>query len=259
MLGAIAGDIIGSRFKFKNCTSKDFELFADDSVFTDNTVCTVSILDTLFNKKDETKNLLDWCRRYPDLNYDRNFKKWINSQNPLPYQSVGNGEAARVSAVGWFANTIREYRELCDRVTKITHYHSAERTGAQAVAYAIYTTKLGILDFQWIRERIECVCRYDLAKSVDQLREEHKFNETYHGTIVPQALICCLNATDFEDAIRNAISIGGDSSAIAAITGSIAEAKWGVPNSIRDEVWSRLPEDIKEVLSLVYLPEKWTR
>lgn len=256
MFGAIAGDIIGSRFEFSNCKSKIFDLFNEDSTFTDDTVCTIAILDAIFNKKDPAKTLAKWCRNYPKLSYGDSFRKWIDSDELLPYNSFGNGAAMRVSSVGWLANSTQECKDLCDEVTKITHNHKEGMIGAQAVVNSIYMTRLNVYDFKSIRERIQLGFGYDLSKTVDQIREDYRFDESCQGT-VPQALTCCFEATSFEDAIRNAVSIGGDSDTIAAITGSVAEARWGVPNTIRSEIWSRLPQDMKEIIGLVYSTKDW--
>lgn len=251
MFGAIIGDIVGSIYEFNNCKSKDFPLFTDSSFFTDDTVCTIAIADALINNIDPSQCLLNWCRSFPDRGYGGMFSQWIQSSEPKPYNSFGNGSAMRISPIARAAKNETHLFELSDKFTAITHDHEEGIKGARATALAIYLTHKKVHSFE-IKREIEKTFLYDLSQSVDDIRTDYSFDETCQRT-VPQAIRCYLEAANFEDAIRNAISIGGDSDTIAAITGSIAEARWNIPDQIAAEAWRRLPFEMQNVVSNYYI------
>lgn len=224
MLGAVIGDIAGSRFEFDNYRHTDFDIFSPDSDFTDDTICTVAIADwVLQGCNDNLASILQgWCRAYPCPKgaYGGRFSQWIEWKDPEPYNSWGNGSAMRVSAVGWAFATLEETLHFAEQSAIITHNHPEGIKGAQAVAAAIFWARTGIVKAQ-IKENITRQFSYDLSQSCDQIRPHYHFNESCQET-VPQAITAFLESDDFEHAIRLAVSLGGDSDTLAAITGSIA-------------------------------------
>jgi len=252
MLGAIAGDIVGSAYEFKNIKRKDFEpLFHPTARFTDDTVCTIAIADTLLSGKDPAKTLQEWCQRYESNGrWGRRFAVWITSDNPQPYGSLGNGAAMRVGPAGLLAISIEEAIANATRVTQITHDHPEGIKAGQAVSVAVFMAREGF-SAEHIRNELSKMFGYVLTETVDSIRPSYTFTEASQDS-VPQAIVCALEATSFEDALRNAVSIGGDSDTIAAIAGSIAEARFGVPEPIALKTWSYLPQDMQEVLRRLY-------
>lgn len=252
MLGAIAGDIIGSVYEFNNYRAKDFQpLFHPQAHFTDDTVCTVAIADTLLHERDPTQTLQDWCRRYwHNGGWGQKFIRWIATETPAPYGSYGNGAAMRVSAAGFLADSLEAALDAAFRVTAITHNHPEGLKAAQATTAAIWWARQG-WGAEAIRQAITDRFGYDLTATVDKIRPTYRHSEASQDS-VPQAIICALEASDFEDAVRNAVSIGGDSDTIAAIAGSIAEARFGIPEEIARQAWSCLPNDMRLVLTAVY-------
>ena len=237
MLGAIIGDIVGSVYEFNNYRAKDFTpFFHPKAFFTDDTVCTIAVADALVNGKDPATTLREWGRRYWDNGgWGQRFALWIATDGMGPYNSLGNGAAMRVSAAGLLATSIEEAIALSDRVTEVTHNHpEGMRGGAEEIRQAI------VQRFQ-----------YDLTPSVDEIRPTYRYNERSQDT-VPQALTCALEANDYEDAIRNAISIGGDSDTIAAIAGAVAEALFGISDDVAAEAWRFLPTEMRVVLQDLY-------
>lgn len=239
MLGAIAGDIIGSRFEWHNLKSKSFDLFTAESCFTDDSVLTLALADSLLSGSPFSGKLKEYFGRYPHAGYGGRFSRWANSHEMQPYNSFGNGSAMRVSPVGWYFNDLSTVLSESRHSAAVTHDHPEGIKGAQATAAAIFLARIGenkadIRDF--IVERFGY--RFDFT--LDDIRPTYQFDVTCQGS-VPQALQAFFEADDFEDAIRNAISIGGDSDTIACITGGIAEAFYGeVPAAIRKEVFARL-------------------
>lgn len=231
MIGAIIGDIVGSRFEFNNYRKKDFLFFHPDCRFTDDTVCTMAVADWVVNHGDWGVGarfawvLQDWCRRYPLGDYGGMFRMWIN--NPVPYNSFGNGAAMRISPVGYSFDYDDRMIDAVGMVTSVSHNHPEGLKGAMATATAISMARQGLSKFEICREVVNSF-DYDLNTTCAKIRKTNTFDETCQVT-VPQALVCFLESTSFEDCIRLAISIGGDSDTIAAIAGSIAEAFWGVP------------------------------
>ncbi len=252
MLGGIAGDIIGSAYEKKNYRAKDFEpLFHPRARFTDDTVCIVAVADALINSIPPAQALQDWGRRYwENGGWGQRFALWLADDDPKPYGSWGNGGAMRVGPAALLARSHDETLELAHYVTAVTHNHPEGIKGAQATAMAIYLSRLG-KPVETIRNAISTRFEYDLTATVDEIRPEYRHSEAAHKS-VPQALICALEATDFEDAIRNAISIGGDSDTIAAIAGAVAEARFGMPEAIAKKVWEYLNPEMRQRIGLLY-------
>ena len=251
MLGTLIGDLVGSPYEFRNHRSKSFPLFHPRSRFTDDTVCTIGVADALLSGGNPARVLQTWCRRYESNGgWGRRFSQWITDDEPRPYGSLGNGGAMRVSPAGLLAHSVDDALTLARRVTVITHDHPDGLQGALAVAAAIRWAREG-LPGPGIRERIEARFGYDLSASVDAIRPGYPRTEAAGGS-VPQAITCALEATDFEDALRNAVSIGGDSDTISAIAGGIAEARFGIPPDIATTGWGFLPEDMRAVLGRLY-------
>ena len=245
MIGAIIGDIVGSRFEFDNYRKKDFELFTDDCFPTDDSIMTVAVGKAILECEGDYTHLSERAiecmqelgRPYPDCGFGGSFYDWIYSENPKPYNSFGNGAAMRVSGAGFAAITIDEAKELAYKVTAVSHNHPEGIKGAEAVAVAIYLARHGKTKDE-IRAYIEGNY-YKIDFTIDEIRPNYEFNETCQNT-VPQAFAAFFEADGFEDTIRNAISVGGDSDTLAAIAGSIAEAFYGVPLHLRERAESYL-------------------
>ena len=256
MLGSITGDIIGSWYEFRNIKVKDFQpLFHKGAKFTDDTVCTVAIADALVHELDPAATLQRWGREYwSNGGWGQRFNLWLADDNPEPYNSYGNGAAMRVGPAGLLATSRADALGLASRVTIITHNHPEGMKAAQATASAIWLARQGVVPEQ-IRKELTERFGYRLDVTVDEIRPGYKFTEASQDS-VPQALVCALEATGFEDAIRNAVSIGGDSDTIAAIAGSVAEARFGIPQEIAAKTWSYLPRDMRVVLTALYAKVK---
>lgn len=248
MLGAIIGDIVGSRFEFDNTNKKNFKLFTRDCSFTDDTICTVAVADAILNNKDYGKTLHDWCKKYPYPmgGYGGRFGAWVRSDNPKPYNSFGNGSAMRVSPVGWLFDDVHDVFSEATKSAACTHDHSEGIKGVQAIAMGVLSLRHG-MDKKTLADLVTLTFGYDLSRSVDEIRMDNSFDETCQVT-VPQAYICFLQSTSFEDAIRNAISIGGDSDTIGAMTGALAEACYGIPEDIKRTAMSYLDKRMSEVV-----------
>ena len=255
MLGAIIGDIVGSVYEWKNVRRKDFgPLFHPDAFYTDDTVCTVAVADALVNDLHPGRALKDWGRRYwENGGWGGMFSRWLISDSLEPYNSYGNGAAMRVSPAGLLAASEEDAIRLSAHVTKVTHNHPEGLKGAAATALAIFMARQGS-DSSEIRLAISQQFGYHMDRTPDDIRPTYRFNETCQET-VPQALVCALKASDFEDAIRNAISIGGDSDTVAAIAGGVAEALYGIPEDVLVKGWSFLPPDMQDVLEALYREE----
>ena len=247
MIGAIAGDIIGSIYEHRPIKVKDFPLFDQNCRFTDDTVLTVAIANAILNGQYYKEALLDFGRRYPRAGYGRSFFYWLRAENTQPYKSWGNGSAMRVSPVG-FAFSSEEDVLMHSRMTaEVTHNHPEGIKGAQAIALAIFKSREG-LGKEQIRAYITDKFGYDLDRTVDEIRPGYSFDISCQGT-VPEAIIAFLDSVSYEDAIRNAVSLGGDSDTLACITGGIAEAFYGdVPDDIRGQAVDRLPSEFCEVV-----------
>lgn len=278
MMGAIVGDIVGSIYEWNNIKTKDFPLFQDKCFFTDDTVMTCAVAEAIMNgggRDDFIDAMKKYGRMYPEAGYGGRFMTWLFSDDRNPYNSFGNGSAMRVSPCAWAMDcgfSIRtglwpsNGRAKVSLSAEVTHNHPEGIKGALATADAIFICRYYSGD-RWgdcktrskdnlqkckmyIKEHIENEYGYNLSQTLDEIRPGYRFNETCQGT-VPQAVTAFLESTDFEDAVRNAISLGGDSDTLAAITGSIAEAAYGIPGWIRDKADSYLDEPLKNVL------ERW--
>ncbi len=252
MLGAIIGDVVGSVYEWNNVRRKDFgPLFHPKSFITDDTICTLAVADALVNERHAGEALKDWGLRYWDNGgWGGMFSRWLQSPGLEPYNSYGNGAAMRVSPAGLLASSLDEVSVLSRQVTEVTHNHPEGLKGAEATALAIFLALQRVTP-QNIKVAITERFGYDLERTPDDIRPTYRFNETCQET-VPQALVCALTATDFEDAMRNAISIGGDSDTVAAIAGGVAEALFGIPDEIADQGWSYLTPDMRETLTRLY-------
>jgi ADP-ribosylglycohydrolase len=252
MLGSIIGDIVGSRFEFHNHRSTDFALFHEECDFTDDTVCTIAVMDWLVNgaaANTFAPTLQRWCARYRGRGYGGMFRHWIDV--PVPYNSFGNGSAMRVSPVGLWAASRNEALALAKQTAEVSHNHPEGIKGAQAAALAVWMARTGA-DKNAIRHAITQDFGYNLSFTCDEIRPTYRFNETCQDT-VPQALVAFLESSDFESAIRLAISIGGDSDTLACITGGIAEAFYKtIPDSIQQAAWKFLPNEMLQVVDAFY-------
>lgn len=252
MLGAITGDIVGSTFEFSNYRAKDFQpLFQIGSKFTDDTICTIAIADALLNQRPPAEALKDWGRLYwSNGGWGQRFARWLASPDSEPYNSYGNGAAMRVSSCGWLADSFDQALQLALTVTEVTHNHPEGIKGAQATAAAIFMARQHATP-EDIAAEIVARFEYKLDRTIDEIRANNPHSEACQQT-VPEAITCALAATSFEDAIRNAISIGGDSDTIAAIAGSIAEPMFGIPEEIQTQTRSLLPSDIIGIVDQFY-------
>lgn len=248
MLGAIIGDIVGSRFEFNNTDNYNFELFTEESTFTDDTICTIAIADAINNGEHYEDTLLKWCRKYPNPKgaYGSSFARWIASDTPQPYNSFGNGSAMRVSPVSWFFDDLYRVKKEAEETAIVTHNHPEGIKGAVAIAHAIYylrTTKnlSGLENEMQMYYPMFMIGNYYAGV----------FNETCQGT-VPICLKIIISSNSFEDAIRKAISWGGDSDTIGAIVGSMAAAIYEIPKEIVDHVFNLLPIDMLDVIGNFY-------
>lgn len=264
MIGAIVGDIVGSVYEWNNIKTKAFPFFQERCFFTDDTVMTLAVAEGLMNggaRDDFIDAMKKYGRLHPDAGYGGRFGAWLFSDSRKPYRSWGNGSAMRVSPVGFWVEpswdataTACSVHVYATRSAEVTHDHPEGIKGACAVADAImlmrYRRKNGTaLDEgkAHLRQFIETKYGYDLSPTLDEIRPAYRFDESCQGT-VPQAITAFLESADFEDAIRNAVSLGGDSDTLAAITGSVAEAAYGVPQWMKDKVWEYLTAPLRDVL-----------
>jgi len=250
MIGAIAGDIIGSVYEWDRIKTKEFDLFRPDCSFTDDTVLTVALAESILTGADYASLMHAYYHQYPDAGYGGFFHRWASVLGSPPYNSWGNGAAMRISAVGFAFDTLDEVLSRAERYTAITHNHVEGIKGAQATAASIFLARKGATKAE-IRKYITENFGYDLSRTVDEIRPAYHFNESCQGT-VPEAIVSFLDSTDFEDAIRNAISLGGDSDTIACITGGIAQAHYGVPPVIVESAISFLDENLKGITTLFH-------
>ena len=259
MLGAILGDIVGSPFEFdhNNYKHKDFPLLSENSHFTDDTVMTLAVALGLIAGQGDAQKTFAGVRyemrrlgkAYPDAGYGGMFSRWLRAEHPQPYGSFGNGSAMRVSAAGWLFGTLDKTLEMAKVTAEVTHNHPEGIKGAQATAAVIFLARTGHSKLE-IKQYVEQTFGYDLNRTCDEIRPGYRHVETCQQT-VPEAIIAFLESVSFEDALRNAVSLGGDSDTLACITGGIAEAFYGMPQKLRDETLKRLPEDIREAYELL--------
>lgn len=272
MLGAIIGDIVGSRFEWHNHKDKEFELFTEDCRMTDDSIMTIAVAKALMEtekalesvaKGQERNNeyyillekmsiqyMQEFGRRYPDCGFSRAFFQWIISDDPQPYNSYGNGAAMRISPVAYVGRTQMEMQHLSETVTGVSHNHAEGLKGAEATAIAIFMARSGSSKDD-IKNRI-AENYYPLNFTLDEIRDAYRFTTDCQAT-VPQAIIAFLESTSFEDAIRNAVTIGGDSDTLAAIAGALAEAFYGIPEQIKERALSYFDAELLSVY------EDWVR
>ena len=272
MLGAMIGDIAGSKYEFNNTFDYDFEMFGGGCDFTDDTICTVAVADAILNGRSYQESLLDWCRRYPSPKgaYGGRFAGWIHSLDPQPYNSFGNGSAMRVSPVAWLFDDLSQVLEEAEKTALPTHNHPEGIKGAKAVAHAIWhfrksrfseeskdseneeTKGLKNEKAKASKDENETIQGFmSIARSYyedfdTRVYPKGKFDETCMDA-VPLSFYLLSQASSFEDAIRLAISHGGDSDTIGAIVGSIAEARFGIPQEMKEKALSYLPDDMKDI------------
>ena len=246
MLGAIIGDVVGSRFEWHNVKSKEFEFFTEDCFSTDDTNMSLAVALAILNSGGDraslpahaVRSMRTMGRFYPG-GFGRKFREWVRSEDPRPYGSLGNGAGMRVSPCAWAAESLEEALELSDAVTAVTHNHPEGLKGARAITASVFLARKGC-GMDEIREHVEREY-YPLNFTLETICPYYGFDMTCAGS-VPQAIEAFLESDGFEDAVRNAVSIGGDSDTIAAMTGAIAEAYWGIPDDVRTRVTAYLDE-----------------
>jgi ADP-ribosylglycohydrolase len=250
MLGAIAGDVIGSIYEGWNKQIKtvDFPLFSPDCHFTDDTVLTIAVADAILQERDYATFIQDYARRYPNAGYGGFFKRWIYDENKEAYNSFGNGSAMRVSPVGWAFDTREDILREAERSASVTHNHPEGIKGAQAVALAVFLARQG-QDKTTIQQEIIQRFNYDLKRTLDEIRPSYSFDVSCQGS-VPESIIAFLESESVEDAIRKAISLGGDSDTMACISGAIAEAYYrDIPEEILITIERLLPRELLQVVN----------
>lgn len=243
MIGAIAGDIIGSVYEYRRIKTKNFLLFDPRCDFTDDTVLTCAVAFAILKDRSYQESIIEIGRRYPRAGYGGSFRRWLFSDNPQPYYSFGNGAAMRVSPVGFAFTTVDEVLEQAKKTAEISHNHPEGIKGAQATALAVFLARTGHSKEE-IRVQISRRFGYNLQRTVDSIRPTYGFDISCQGT-VPEAIVAFLDSESYEDAVRNAISLGGDSDTLACITGGIAEAFYqDIPDSIRVRIRKCLGRDL---------------
>ncbi len=248
MIGAIAGDIIGSVYEFYNIKTTDFPLFREDCSFTDDTVLTLALADSILHGKSYVSKLKEYYQYYPWVSYGSSFRNWADSRSSEPYNSWGNGSAMRVSPVGFAYNTLDRVLVEAKKSAEVTHNHPEGIKGAQATAAAIFLAR-SEKSKSHIKQYVENTFEYDLSEPLDSIRDYYTYDVSCQGS-VPQAIISFLESDHYEDAVRKAISIGGDSDTIACIAGGIAQAFYdGVPEPIEAKARSLLDERLNAVVA----------
>lgn len=255
MLGAITGDIIGSVYEFRNTHDYDFRLYSDASEPTDDSymtlACAKALMDTMGKDDDAimaaiTHNMQVIGRMYPHAGYGGRFIHWLYNENPQPYNSCGNGSGMRVSSAGWLYDTLEETLHAAMLTAEVTHNHPEGIKGAKAIAACIFMARNGSTK-QQIKDYVTGEFGYDLDRTLDEIRPFYGFYEICQKS-VPEAIIAFMEGNDYEDVIRKAITLGGDSDTIACMAGGIAEAYYGLPDDFRRETMSRLDESMKEIV-----------
>lgn len=257
MIGAILGDIIGSPYEFdRGDKTKDFPFFDKGASYTDDSVMTVAVADAIIHvgadadeetmKEAFVKNMRKWGRKYPRAGYGGMFSRWLISPNPKPYGSFGNGSAMRVSPVGWIYDTLERTEDVAGWSAAVSHNHEEGVKGAMATAGVMYLARNGASKDE-IKRYIVDKYHYDLDRTLDEIRPDYHMDETCQKT-VPEAIIALLEGVDYEDVIRGAISLGGDTDTLGAIAGAMGEAMYGVPDKLASEIDKRLPDDMLAVV-----------
>ena len=258
--GAIIGDVIGSRFEFdRGGKTKDFDLFTSESTFTDDTVMTLAVANALALVSDDSQeqevkaraieSMQWWGRRIPNAGYGARFIHWIWDEHPKPYGSFGNGSAMRTSAVGWLFDDLDRTREVARWIAEVSHNHPEGIKGAECTASVIWMARHNFSKADIMTYVIE-EFGYDLSKTVDELRPLHEHIETCMDSM-PKALVAFFEGVNFEDVIRNAVSLGGDTDTLGAIAGAMAEAMYGIPESIKKVCEEVLPKPITNAIQIV--------
>ncbi len=258
MLGAIIGDIVGSRFEFdRGNKSKIFKLFTNDCYFTDDTVMTVAVAEALLDagrdadektiKENLIKSMKKWGQKYPDAGYGTKFRHWVLADDPEPYGSFGNGSGMRVSPAGWLYDSIERTREVARWTSEVTHNHPEGVKGAESTAAAIFLARKKAPKEE-IKKYIVDEFGYDLSRTLDVIRPDYHHVEDCMHTM-PEAFECFLEAKSYEDCLRNVMYIGGDADTLCAIAGAIAEAYWGIPERIIDKGYEYISEDVAAVVA----------
>ncbi len=257
MFGAIWGDVVGSPYEFdeNNCKAKDFPWLTEKSRFTDDSVMSLAVADALLDAPEDAD---DAClrrrlihsmqtigRRYPDCGYGPRFRLWVHSDDPRPYQSYGNGSAMRVAPVAWLCSDLERVRHVARCTAQVSHDHPEGIRGAEAVAAAVFLARTD-RDKTEIRDYVEREFGYDLHRTCDAIRPGYHMDVSCQGS-VPEAIIAFLESTDFEDAIRTAVSLGGDSDTLGAIAGSIAEGFYGLTEQQKTEILGYLTPDLRKI------------
>lgn len=260
MLGAIIGDIIGSVYEARNIKSKDFELFSSNCRFTDDTVCTVAVADALINGKTAFETLRMWGKKYKDIQnppgffptfFSGGFATWLESDNPVPYQAKTNGCVMRISPVPFLIRDLKTAEKKAIEITNLTHNHPDSINAALAYIRTIHMCQKEAPLFD-IKNALSYYHGYDMNRTVDDIRP--LYNKFYGSCnkSVPEAIICALDATSFEDTVRNAVSLGGDSDTLACMAGAIAEARFGIPDDIKKKARTYLPNEILTIMDKMY-------
>jgi ADP-ribosylglycohydrolase len=257
MIGAILGDMIGSPYEFdRGNKTKDFPLFCRDSAFTDDTVMTIAVAEALLDAQPKAED--DWIRRrliscmkkwgakYPDAGYGTGFMLWLIKEHPKPYNSFGNGSAMRVSAAAWLYNSIDAVRHAARLTAEVTHNHPEGIKGAEATASAIFLARTGHSKAE-IKDYVEREFGYDLSRTLDEIRPKYHFDVSCQGS-VPEAIIAFYESSDYEDAVRKAVSLGGDSDTIACMAGAVAEAYYGMPENLKAKAMRILDPYCREIV-----------
>lgn len=257
MYGAIIGDIVGSRFEFdRGPWTKDFEFITARCSWTDDTVMTVAIAEALMNagiegsveaiRKECIRSMKRWGKKYPDAGYGARFIHWVLSDEPTPYNSLGNGSAMRVSAAGWLYDSLERTREVARATAEVSHNHFEGIKGAECTAAVMFLARTGANKAK-IREYVTKEFAYDISKKVDEMRPLHRHDETCMDAL-QKALISFFESESYEDVIRNAVSLGGDTDTIAAIAGAMAEAFYGIPDAFITDAKKIITSDMQEVV-----------
>lgn len=254
LFGAICGDIVGSPYEFNNIKTKTFPILCNQSKYTDDTILTLAVAEGIVNgykNKDKTyneikKSIKEYVKTYPNATYGYNFLKWVNNDDSEPYNSFGNGSAMRVSSVAWVYNSLKEIQEFAEITAKITHNHPEGIKGAVATASAIFLARQNESK-ENIKQYITENFRYELNNTCDKIRPDHTFNTSCQET-VPESIIAFLEGNSFEDVLRLAVSLGGDSDTIAAIAGSIAEAYYPIDTDFKTQIFNLLDLDLKKTI-----------
>jgi len=246
MLGAIAGDIIGSIYEYRSIKTTEFDLFGLGCEFTDDSVLTIAVADALMGEGNFADTFRTYVRRYPNAGYGGMFQQWAADSRAGPYNSYGNGSAMRVSAAAWIAKSEDEAVQLAAATAAVTHNHPEGIKGAQATALAAWLARQGA-DRKKIAAAVSEAFGYDLSLSVDEIRKTYGYDITCQGS-VPPAIRCALEANSFEEAVRLAVSLGGDADTQACIAGSIAEARFGIPKRMAKKAMTHLDDDLRAVV-----------